>query len=277
MGCAGGDAGPDFLPTIRRNSCLSWSTCPRWSLLAFIICAPADLRRRPRRILGRTLASLHHATSATPVLAEARASLAAPVPWILRAYRQTPAALGVPPGAGTQLLALLQHYPEFGPLLATLHASWEQACLIHGDLKWENCLYSPTVSDNGVALRLVDWEFAGLGDPAWDVGAALQSYLAWWALTVDAAPPNPVYLLAPMQPAIRAFWQAYADTRGLGAPVAAAFLGRCVAFAGARLIQTAYESLYQTAVLNRAAVRALQIALNILQAPEAATHILLTL
>ena len=109
---------------------------------------------------------------------------------------------------------------------------WHVAALVHRDVKWANCIaHPPPGGARPTRIRLVDWEMAGWGDPAFDVGSALSDYAAF-ALghgpdAVGAAPA--------------AFWAAYVRARGLGEPAAARLLERAVRFAGARLVQRAYE------------------------------------
>ena len=52
---------------------------------------------------------------------------------------------------------------------------WRPSCLIHGDVKWDNTILDPGPP---VTVKLFDWELAGSGDPAWDVGSALADLLS---------------------------------------------------------------------------------------------------
>ena len=179
---------------------------------------------------------------------------------------------GLPTGSSTQspgqaeVLAALRRYPSFATRLADLRATWEPTMLIHADLKWDNWLLCRP------ALKIVDWEFAGIGDPAWDAGTLAQTFLTWWvgnAANPEAIEPDPP---AQTQAAIRAFWTAYIAARGLNSVAARHLLDRTIICAAARLIQTAYESMYHSTQLSTIAVRLLQLSLNILEDPQAAIH-----
>lgn len=168
-----------------------------------------------------------------------------------------------------QVLAAVRRYPAFGERLAALRAAWEPTTLIHADLKWGNWLVGAG------ACKIVDWEFAGVGDPAWDAGTLLQWHLGWWtAATCTPAYAGPDPQRA-MQAANQALWQAYVAARGLDPTTAQPLLERTVAYAAAQLIRSAYEMLYQTAQLPPVAVRMIQLSLNILENPRAVITALL--
>ena len=54
--------------------------------------------------------------------------------------------------------------------------AWRATSLIHGDIRWANALVQ--TSGNQFDVRLVDWELACVGDPAWDIGSALADIIA---------------------------------------------------------------------------------------------------
>lgn len=110
--------------------------------------------------LGRTLGTLHRAT----------------------------AGLRLPPARPPLVLAGLGGlYPTTGPHMngvealrsdvalveaARLMASPVAGCLVNHDMKWDNVVV--TAERRTV---LLDWELAGLGDPAWDLGCLLAEHL----------------------------------------------------------------------------------------------------
>ena len=90
---------------------------------------------------------------------------------------------------------------------------------MHGDLRWDNCLaFAPAGRRRRTRVLLVDWEFAGPGRPAYDVGTVLAEYLRSWVGSIPILEPaNPVDSpaqaarpLQRMRPAMQAFWAAYA-------------------------------------------------------------------
>ncbi len=70
--------------------------------------------------------------------------------------------------------------------LAQAADRWRPSTIIHGDLRFDNALVA---ADGQVVL--IDWEFGGRGDPAWDVAAALQELLSS-SSAADAASAVPV-------------------------------------------------------------------------------------
>lgn len=60
--------------------------------------------------------------------------------------------------------------------LAALHAEWEPSSLIHFDLRDDNILFVAD-EDAGGPVRIIDWEFACLGDPAYDVAYVIAQFL----------------------------------------------------------------------------------------------------
>src|SRR5262249_9071087 len=147
---------------------------------------------------------------------------------------------------------------------------------IHGDMKFDNVV----VRAGEQRMHVVDWELADIGDSAWDVASILQAYLTWWIATLQRVPaegPSDAaqYPLEAIQPASHAFWDAYISSRRLRARDADAGLERAVSYAGARMLQTVYESLAWAPALTQQAVWQVQACINILKEPRAAASDLL--
>jgi hypothetical protein len=206
-----------------------------------------------------------------------------PAPWILRAHQAGAAAPNDPSGGSAQTLDVVRRFPEFHAPLDALRDRWRATRFIHGDLKWDNCLLADG-ADGRPDLKIVDWEFAGLGDPGWDTGAVFQVYLSWWIGSIppaadDSSPPpveQATYPLEAMQPAMRAFWAAYLAQAQPDEP-AADLLKRSAQYGAARLIQSAYEAMTYAPGLEPRAVAMLQVAANMLENPEDAIRYLLAL
>jgi hypothetical protein len=229
--------------------------------------------------LGAALSSLHRT--------ELRdTDLRGGVPWILSIDRPGLELLRDGSAANVQLVRLLQATPAFGALLADLRADWRPAALIHHDAKWENCLvHAAPGASRTTRLTLIDWEFADRGDPCWDVATAIGSYLSFWVLSIPISGEEPpdrflelaLHPLERMQPAIHAFWRAYADGMGLNSREESAWLLRTVRFTAARLLQTAWEHLQAAAHMPGTIVCLLQLSANIAQHPGEAIRQLLGL
>lgn len=203
-------------------------------------------------------------------------------PWVLGCHRPTLGLLQAVSAPHVEIVKTVQRHHAFCAALDRLAREWQPLTVIHFDVSLDNCLV-PTRSARGWQLKLIDWELAAVGDPSWDVGSAFSSYLAFWLLSIPmpgTVPPDRAvllaqHLLAPMQPAIRAFWRSYAAQRRFGGPEARECLLRAVQYCGARLVQTAFEELEVTSDVTGAIVWLLQLSLNVMQRPEiAAAHLL---
>ena len=228
---------------------------------------PLDVAHRT----GEALAAIHELSRRELVGKANVAIFPRQAPWILSFHLYPRATMQGLSGGNGELVSILQSYPDFAAALDHLRNGWRWDALIHGDMKFENCL----VRDGDI--RIVDWEIADIGDPAWDVGSIFQAYLTWWIATLptgaaaaDAAADSPTFPLAKIQPAMRAFWSAYAAASG-----AEEMLERATACAGARMLQTVYESMAYAQSMTAHAVHEVQAAINILKAPRAAAADLL--
>ncbi|HWW62308.1 MAG TPA: phosphotransferase [Thermoanaerobaculia bacterium] len=229
---------------------------------------PVDVAAR----IGEAIA-LYHDVARRELAGKATvAILNRQIPWILswHLYRGTVQGLSA---ANGQLMQILQSYPEFALWLDHLRNTWRYETLIHGDMKFDNCLVTRDT------IHVVDWEIADFGEAAWDVGSIFQAYLMWWFSSLppgsDVTEDKAAYPLDTIQPAIRAFWNAYASAIRLEGAQADAVLERSTACAGARLLQTVYESLNYSPAMTPAAIHEVQAAVNILRQPRAAATDLL--
>ncbi len=198
--------------------------------------------------LGRVMATLH----AVPVDAE---ELRRDAPWVLALHRPPLEALRYMSAASVELVKRLQADAELCAGLDELRGGWSVTALVHRDVKWANCIAHPAPGGSRLTrVKLVDWEMAGWGDPAFDLGSAFSDCLG---------------LQAPAPPA-GALWSAYVRAADLEADTAAALRLRAVRFAGARLIQTAYEHTQETTLLSDRVAGTLTVARELLLSPDRA-------
>jgi aminoglycoside phosphotransferase (APT) family kinase protein len=181
-----------------------------------------------------------------------------------------------------QMLGMIRQFPQFVDSLEKLRAGWRPDALIHSDIKWDNCLLSRD-PDGSPRLKVVDWEMADWGDSCWDVAAIFSAYLSFW---VQSLPANglgdPAALVGQarfpierMQPAIRTFWRTYQECRGQSRQASSDLLRRAVQYAGARNIQTAFETLQLQPQAHSGTVLLLQLSMNVMTKPEEAARELL--
>jgi hypothetical protein len=125
----------------------------------------ADLSEAFARDAARSLARLHR-VDAAPL---ARVLDRQP-PAIYTAHRGGPLMQWL--GAGQcELIDRVRENQVLAPALDEMAAHWSGERLVHGDVKWENCLRSQG------RIYWIDWELAAAGDPLWDVGCYVQAYL----------------------------------------------------------------------------------------------------
>jgi aminoglycoside phosphotransferase (APT) family kinase protein len=225
--------------------------------------------------LGRAVGRLHAAVPADVAGAQTGRATAS-ILWFgqtpdERLPRQTPAIAALRDAA--------RHDPDLSRGLAELREEWRSDAFVHGDLKWENVMVTPEPEP---VVHLVDWETSGAGDAAWDVGGLLHAYLRMWvtslprdALRPDAAAPAGGEAIAAAAPSIRALWSGYRAAAEPGRP--GPFLLRAVRYAGARMLQTAYESAAYARGLSPQAVAFAQLAANVMARPAQAARALFSL
>lgn len=198
--------------------------------------------------LGRVLATLH----AVPVDAQ---ELRRDAPWVLALHRPPLEALRYMSAASVELVRRLQADAELCAAVDALREGWSVTALVHRDVKWANAVAHPAPGGSRLTrVKLVDWEMAGWGDPAFDLGSAFSDCLG---------------LQAPAPPA-GALWSAYVRTAGLDADAAAVLLKRAVRFAGARSIQAAYEHTQENTVLSDHVADTLTVARELVLGPDEA-------
>jgi len=233
---------------------------------------PSDVAQRIGELLAR-----YHDVSGRELLPRANAAIfQGQPPWILSFHLMPRGSVQNLSAANGQFMTILQSYPDFGQALDRVRAGWRRNALVHGDMKFDNVV----MRFEEQTMHVVDWELADVGDSAWDVASILQAYLTWWIATLQRVPtgePDDAaqYPLETIQPAIRAFWDAYVSSRRLSAREADAELERAVSYAGARMLQTVYESMAWAPSLTQHAVWQVQACINILKQPRAAATDLL--
>ncbi len=133
--------------------------------------------RFPTRMWRRIGELLAHVHATAP-------SERATVPWILETVDPAVDALAVIGPAALRSFQIVQGSGIRDGLLAAADR-WEPTCFTHGDLRVDNVLVRPSMSEpypetdpTAEDVRLVDWELCGQGDPRWDVAGALADAIA---------------------------------------------------------------------------------------------------
>ena len=233
--------------------------------------------RIPARVLGRTLAVLHR----LPVERVEKLPQDVDPMWAL-SLPEPPHELVLDLSAAAQdLVARMQASGRLCRRLDELRNTPDDEVLVHGDLRWANCLtLAAPGSERRTRVVLVDWELAGPGAAAFDVGTVLAEYLSVWIGSIPIGDPRePGRLIARarhplerMRPAIHDFWSAYRVANPLGPT-----LRRVVELGAVRLLQTAVEHAQDLVAPTAHVVTLVQLADNMLRDPEDAALTLLGL
>jgi aminoglycoside phosphotransferase (APT) family kinase protein len=235
---------------------------------------PGHFSRLLARAAARTLAALH---SLPPATAHGLAPTWSPGE-VFRVHDLDLERLRTLSGAGIELVGLIQRDGRLTAALDELVGTVELTGMIHGDLRWENCLGLPApTGTRRTQVQLVDWEFATAGDAAVDVGVFFGEYLRAWVpwLTVMHLTPEAEAQAFAVQRRLRAavttFWSHYANARPqLEIRDARRLLRRAVRFAGARLLQVASEEAQANTDIGETEATLLRAATRFVHEPDVA-------
>jgi thiamine kinase-like enzyme len=236
--------------------------------------------------LGTSLGTYHRDVNRS--ISEVRLKKIFPeaLPWILTMNSQYIQQIKNADPNYYHFFSIIDKYPEFLTSIEKLRNEWQIDSLVHGDMKWDNCIVfkdADSATDN-LKIKIIDWELADLGDSSWDVGAVFQTYLSLWVMSIPTDQNTPQkseqmakYKIDDMQPAIRSFWDAYTDTRSFDKISQTKLLEKCTTYAAIRMIQTVYEQVHFMKQLTKNGIYLLQLSLNILKNPPEAIAALLGL
>ncbi|BAY43917.1 aminoglycoside phosphotransferase [Scytonema sp. HK-05] len=181
------------------------------------------------------------------------------------------------PTDALKFYVLYQHYESLEAAIAELAYEWNPCCLTHNDLKLENILvHSRWDQLDNCLVRLIDWEACAWGDPAFDLGTLVASYLKIWleSLVVDptieleeslllAAVPLEV-----LQPSIIALTLAYLDSFPMILEYHGDFVQRVIKFAALVLIHQIEEKIKHHKYFDNSSICMLQVAKTLLTKPQ---------
>ncbi|WP_138499825.1 phosphotransferase [Nostoc sp. PA-18-2419] len=191
--------------------------------------------------------------------------------------RITPEIFGLVPTDGLKFFALYQRYDSLGQAIAELGNAFIPCCVTHNDLKLNNILLSKDWEHSQAHIvRLIDWERSGWGDPAFDLGMLIASYLQMWlgslvisqALTIEDSLRLANSPLDAIQPAIAALSIAYLENFPEILQHRPDFWRRVVQFSGLALIQQIQAMIQYQKSFGNAGICMLQVAKSLLCRPE---------
>ena len=170
--------------------------------------------------------------------------------------------------------------PVLASALDRMASEWTGTRLIHGDVKWENCLWTTAVGRTG-SLQWIDWELADLGNPDWDAGCFVQAYLSHWIRSFPLqtnledrlqADPN---LFPKLRSALSAFLNEYIAALQIPEADMPRRLDRIMRCAAARILQMSLEVMHREAEPSFEALSLFQTSVEIMERPgESLTRLL---
>lgn len=227
--------------------------------------------------MGKALAQLHSLEQAKLYTDSDMPCLSRP-PSALTIHRPHLSTVLDASQAKLQLISIIQGSEELCRLLDDVRDGWQADRLMHGDIKWANWITFATSSSTR-RIKLIDWELASLGDPCWDIGSALASYVSFWLSSVPITGEEALtgsleharYPLENMRRAIQSLWASYVESISDSKSAADHWLLRAVRYVAIRLVQSALEQVQASATLTGNVIYITQLALNILKRPYEAS------
>lgn len=239
--------------------------------------------------IGEILATIHKATldrrDYQNSLVENQATKVTSVSRIVSGLERIgPEIFGNTPADGLKFFALYQRYDSLSKALSELTAAVKPCCLTHNDLKinnillhndWEQILQEEKQSKDSL-VRLIDWERAGWGDPAFDLGTIVASYLQIWLgslivgrdIEIEESLRLAMIPLEQLQPSLAVLASAYSKNFPEIIARRPDFFKQAVQYAGFSLIvQIKAVIQYQKSFSNRG-IYTLQVAKSLLCRPK---------
>lgn len=191
--------------------------------------------------------------------------------------RISPEIFGLVPADGLKFFALYQRYDSLGQAIAQLGSAFTPSCLTHNDLKLNNILVHTNweQASNGI-IQLIDWERSAWGDPAFDLGTVISSYMQIWLgslvvskfLSIDESLRLAIIPLDKLQPAIFSLVEGYFNQFPEILEHRPNFLQRVVQFAGFALIQQIQAMIQYQKSFGNTGIAMMQVAKTLLCRPE---------
>lgn len=239
--------------------------------------------------IGTILATLHRSTydrqDYQDYFSQNLDSVYSPASFLQGLERISPNVFGLVPADGLKFFALYQRFDSLGQAIAQLVNTFNPCCLVHNDLKlnnvllhteWEKILTRAEPSDP-IAVRLIDWERCCWGDPAFDLGTVIASYLQLWlsslivskTIQIEESLRLAIIPLEQIQPSLAALTQAYLRQFPEILLYHPNFLHRIIQFAGLALIQQIQAMIQHQKSFGNAGICMLQVSKSLLCRPAA--------
>jgi Phosphotransferase enzyme family len=241
--------------------------------------------------LGATLAAFHQSTYEHEPSKEFLTGTAQPHPIKIRIPQFLRGLERIGPGVFSQICTdgldfwrLYQRYESLHQAMADVSQTFNPCCLTHNDLNLRNILLDIDSVDreilaqeaNSPTIKLIDWEFVSWGDPAYDLGMVLSSYLKLWlgslvvsnTINIETALRLATTPLEQLQPSLAALICAYLSQFPEILDRRPNFLKQAIQFTGLILIKRIQGKLEQLSPFNNTSICTLQVAKALLCRPE---------
>ena len=145
-----------------------------------------------------------------------------------------------------QLIEQMMLYPSLCKTIEQVYKNWQTQTLIHGDMKFENCLVQ-SINGNHI-IQLIDFEEITFGDTLWDVAGIIHAAIAvqlqqsHFLIFSPFSPFHPLLDDAVLCEWLQSFWKNYEGEDST----------QLIQFTGLRLIGRLMEIAQQTDVSHQA-------------------------
>jgi thiamine kinase-like enzyme len=198
---------------------------------------------------------------------------------IQRLARIAPGVFATIPRECLQFFKLYQRFPSLPQAIEELGNSVQFTCLIHNDLKLNNFLLDRDWDrPNSHIIKLIDWERSTWGDPAFDLGCTIGSYLEIWleglvisnSLSIQESLQLATTPLEVIQPSLLALVDAYIEEFPQILVARPYFFNWVVKFAGLSLIKRIEIIIENERIFGNQGIIMLQVAKQLLCEPKTA-------
>jgi thiamine kinase-like enzyme len=234
------------------------------------------------KVIGENLGRIHQITFAKEAYKDFFVKSQNPLPHtqiiklINSLEKITPEIFGSVSEEGLKFYTLYQKFTSLGESLQELKTAFTPSCLIHNDLKLNNILiHNNWINSPSNPSKFIDLERAGWGDPAYDLGTIISSYLQLWlgnlvinkSLSLEDSLRLAVIPLENIQPSLAALATAYLEQFPEILSHRPDFLNRTIQFAGLALILQIQAMVQYEKTFGNLGIVLLQVAKKLLGYP----------
>lgn len=170
---------------------------------------------------------------------------------------------------GRQIISFLKEDETYKNAVREALSQYSFEHIIHGDVKNSNFITNEGKEKNN--LKIIDWEIASWGDPAWDVAGIWQS-LVWLAINSgNTAYSDRRRAFQVVKTCAKVFWAAYTSSLPSRIDQGDIFK-KSIRFTGVRIIQSCLEATQTLKTIPVETVEFMQLGVNTVINPERTIH-----